>query len=130
MMFDLLWNLHQQRRIAGLESQVSHAGRKAERGVEELEQRVETLILANMAMWSILKDRLGVTDEQLAQRVKEIDLMDGKLDGRAGGGAAGANAATGNVIRCSACQRAMPARHKVCMYCGGQPDRTSVFPVA
>lgn len=129
-MFDLLWNLHQQRRIAGLESQVSHAGRKAERGVEELEHRVESLLLANMAMWSILKERLGVTDEQLAQRVKEIDLMDGKQDGRAGNGASGSNAAAGNVIRCTACQRAMSARHKVCMYCGGQPDRASVFPVA
>lgn len=129
-MFDLLWNLHQQRRIAGLESQVSQAGRKAERGVEELEQRVESLLLVNMAMWSILKERLGVTDEQLAARVKEIDLKDGRLDGRVGAPPATASPAAGDVIRCTACNRAMSARHKVCMYCGGQPDRATVFPVA
>ena len=42
------------------------------------------------------------------ERVKMVDLMDGKEDGEA----------SKTVSKCSRCVRPMNARHKKCIYCG------------
>ena len=53
-------------------------------GVEELldlHDRVDRLLLVVDGIWSLLEDA-GYTDEQLRQRIQEIDLADGTEDGR------------------------------------------------
>jgi hypothetical protein len=47
----------------------------------ELDARVDRLLLVIEAMWSMLKEQ-GLTDEQLATRIHEIDSSDGVVDGR------------------------------------------------
>ena len=49
--------------------------------VEELDARVDRLLLVIEAMWSMLKEQ-GMTDEQLAARIAAIDTADGVVDGR------------------------------------------------
>jgi hypothetical protein len=78
--------------------------------LDELRMRTEKLALVNMALWSLLRDRLGVTDEDLEKRIQEIDLQDGKLDGRAAPGAS----------KCVRCSRMVSHRHKRCLYCGAE----------
>jgi hypothetical protein len=61
-------------------------GKTAARNVKEeltyLEDRVDQLILLNAALWSLLEERLGLTEQELADRVQEIDLTDGTADGK------------------------------------------------
>jgi hypothetical protein len=48
---------------------------------EDLRDQVEQLSLVTEAIWGLLKDR-GLTDQQLRRRVDELDLSDGRSDGR------------------------------------------------
>jgi hypothetical protein len=82
-----------------------------------LEDRVDRLSLICMAMWSLMRDKTDLTEEQLMERVKLIDLMDGEEDGKA----------TRTVMQCTACNRPMNPRHKKCLYCGNQKLIQSAF---
>ncbi|MCE5325340.1 MAG: hypothetical protein LLG01_02890 [Planctomycetaceae bacterium] len=77
-------------------------------GDEHLEDRLDRLTLICMAMWSLLSEKTTLTPADLAQRVKEIDLADGKEDGRL----------TRTIKTCHKCNRVMSPRHSKCLYCG------------
>ena len=119
-MFDLLWNMYQDQQIldatfeAGSAKDAATDAKSAAAGVQ---RQLDSLMLVSMAMWSILEEKLGVTESQLADRVREIDLRDGKLDGR--------YAPEG--MECPRCKRVMSARHKRCMYCGEAALTKRVF---
>ena len=83
------------------------AGR-AQRSAEELETRFERALLTMEAMWSLLRDRMGVTDEELVERIVDIDLTDGVLDGKVRRPA----------LDCPQCNKKIPRRFARCMYCG------------
>lgn len=85
--------------------------------LRHLEDRVDRLSLICMAMWSLLQDKSKLTEQDLIERVKMIDLMDGKEDGKA----------TRTVSMCSRCDRPMNPRHKKCIYCGHEKLVSSAF---
>ena len=70
-----------------------------------------------MAMWSIISEKTGVTEEQLIERVKQIDLMDGAADGKL----------KRQIAKCSACGRVMSPRHTKCLYCGAEKLQITAF---
>src|SRR5919107_2122633 len=108
-MIDLIFDLYQQRRINDVEVTAEESSRKAtdfQGRVRELEDSIARLALINAAMWSLLKDRTGLTDAALTARVRDIDLRDGVEDGKI----------TPNVQNCQKCGRTMAPRHKRCMY--------------
>ena len=43
---------------------------------------IDTLALSCAAMWELLSEKLGVTEQELLAKIEEIDLRDGKLDGK------------------------------------------------
>ena len=49
--------------------------RDAAAGSPSLEDRLERLALTCMAMWSLIQSETKLTEDDLLQRVKEIDLM-------------------------------------------------------
>ena len=119
-MLDLLFDLYQQRRINDVEDTAQESGRKAtdfQERVRILEDSIARLALVNAAMWSLLKDRTGLTDAALQNRVREIDLRDGVEDGKF----------TQSVQTCQKCGRTMAPRHKRCLYCGGERLASSPF---
>ena len=59
-------------------------------------------------MWELLSERLGVTDEELIARIREIDFRDGKLDGRV----------TKGLAECPQCNRPNATDRSRCLYCG------------
>lgn len=81
-----------------------------------LEARVNQLTLVNMALWSLLQEKTGLTEEDLLERVREIDLRDGVLDGRV----------SEDVAQCPECARTLSKRHDRCLYCGYE-GATDVF---
>lgn len=89
----------------------------ARRGVKHLEDRHERLALICMAMWSLIQDKTGLTEEDLLERVHVLDMMDGVADGKA----------TKSVSKCPKCARTMNARHQRCLYCGAQKPAGSAF---
>ncbi len=86
-------------------SRVAKAARSDARDVED---RLDRTLLACEAMWSILRDKLGVTDIELVERINDIDLSDGKLDGKV----------RKTAVACPKCHRTISQRFPKCMYCG------------
>ena len=85
--------------------------RKSQNEADELGTRIERLHLATMAMWELFSERLGVTEEQFLAKVQEIDLRDGRLDGRL------SKRAQGAPVSCGACGRTNHAKRSSCLYC-------------
>jgi len=98
----------------------SEAGNRADaaaRTVKDLEARIERLTLVNLAIWSLLREKLGFTEENLLDRVREIDLQDGVLDGKV----------ARQTTKCSNCGRTMSTRHNKCLYCGHEDLVSTAF---
>jgi hypothetical protein len=79
---------------------------------------VEKLFMITEALWTILKEKHGCTDAELVQRVQEIDLRDGKLDGRV----------TKVNPDCPKCSRKLMGKRPVCLYCGAEVARVDLQP--
>jgi hypothetical protein len=90
---------------------------QAKRRALEVDHRLSKLSLICMAMWSLLREKTGLTEEELLERVKQIDLLDGKVDGQI----------TPQIARCGQCNRVMNLRHKKCIYCGHERLVLSAF---
>lgn len=82
--------------------------RRAVANVENLEARVDRLALLCESLWTIIRDELKITDEALLDRVTEIDLTDGRLDGKVNRSSA---------LTCHKCSRTISRRFANCMYC-------------
>ena len=76
--------------------------------VSEVDARLERTLLAVEAMWTLLREKLGLSDLELVERINELDVSDGKLDGRV----------RKTPVSCPACGRAMSRKFPRCMYCG------------
>ncbi len=76
--------------------------------VHDLELRLDKAMLACEAMWTIMRDKFGLDDAQLAERINDIDLTDGKLDGKVRKPA----------VTCPKCGKNNARRFAKCMYCG------------
>jgi hypothetical protein len=110
-MAGLLWEFQQQRGITAASSSAAKAGSKATQAqiqVRQLEDRLDKLSLICMAMWQLLSEQTALTEEQLMARIAEIDLQDGKADGKV----------SKTVAQCRQCGRVMSRTHSSCMYCG------------
>jgi ribosomal protein S27AE len=91
--------------------------RDAEYSTDLVERRLDKLALINMALWSLMSEKLGLTEEDLMERVKKIDLMDGVEDGKL----------KRTVAQCPACNRVMSPRHTKCIYCGAERLKMTAF---
>jgi hypothetical protein len=77
--------------------------------VDQMRTEIDRLMMISQSLWEILKEEHGYTDEVLANRIKEIDLRDGKLDGKV---------AKQGPIACPKCGRANRLNRPACLYCG------------
>ena len=111
-----------------LSRDLSNASARAEQGamtaeeararVLDLEAKVSKLTLVNQALFELIAQRTGITEAELIDRVNEIDLRDGQLDGRP----------THDVpIVCQQCGRSYSRRHNHCFYCGYVNPMTRAF---
>ena len=95
----------------------SKASQAAER-VRILEANLAKVLMINEALWEILREKLGLTDEDLNQKLYEIDMRDGVLDGKN----------QRSVSECPSCHRKVSPHHPACIYCG-QIINDSVFQI-
>lgn len=115
-------NLH-ARQMAG-DANIEMRADQARRRDEELEERVDRLVLLTEAMWELLSQRFGLTIADLQAHVREIDGRDGRYDGRRG------PTAPVERHRCVSCDAAVPAGAANCQFCGaGAPLSGDPFAV-
>lgn len=112
-LFGMLWTAHQDYGST-VETNVragdtSIAAHEAREQVEFIRMDIERLLMVTEALWILLRDEHGYSDEQLIKQVQTIDLRDGRLDGRV---------ARQAPTTCPQCGRTVAARHSKCMYCG------------
>jgi len=97
----------------GAETQSLAAREKA----ADLSEQLDKLTLVCAAMWELLREKNGLTEDDLAARVAIIDARDGVADGKI----------THTVQKCAQCGRPVAATHRKCLYCGAQQPITSIF---
>ena len=90
---------------------------RAKTGVELLQCDVERLLMITEALWTFIKQQHGYKDEDLANLVADIDLRDGRLDGRV---------APAQPHTCPSCGRTLGKNRPLCYYCG-QPVQADPF---
>lgn len=119
-----LWNVYQQhrieqtdRRVAGVEASSEIRNQRRVGQIEELEQRLDRLILVNHSLWRLIQQRTGMTDAELQAEVDRLDSFDGDADGRR-------NVTPGS---CLSCEAAVHPRAERCTYCGADAPARAVF---
>ena len=119
-MFELFWEGHQYMKINEAANKAFTAGEKAERTwrhIYELERRMDRMALACQAMWELLREREGVTDKDIEQKMEEIDLRDGCRDGKM----------SRCVVKCPSCGRKSSSTRSSCLYCGSELEKSNTF---
>jgi hypothetical protein len=115
MLLPDLFDVFQQGQIAQAQANASSAKDDASRTgnrlvseTQRLESKIDGLALICQALIEILRDSGGVSESAIEKKIREIDLRDGKADGRI----------IGKPLECTQCRRPAHTRQKVCMYCG------------
>lgn len=97
---------------------VSRTASDAREQVGSLEQRVERLSLVCEALWALVKEKTGCSDDDLVSMMAQVDLQDGSADGKV----------RRDAKQCPACHRNNATRHTRCLYCGQPLPAGSPFP--
>ncbi|MGC9328899.1 MAG: hypothetical protein ACP5I1_14785 [Candidatus Hinthialibacter sp.] len=110
---NILWEMYQQNQISSARTSAATSAEKAmdaAAALQHFQDRIDKLVLINMAIWSLIKEVSNFTEEDLLERIKEIDLSDGVMDGKV----------KQTAVKCPQCGRVMSNRHRCCLYCGCQ----------
>lgn len=117
-----LFDIFQQYRIqqGSLEAKqgILQAKRKStdnQLNIRHIEAKIDHLSLVCMAMGELLEE-VGFSKKMLLDKIEEIDLRDGKPNGKF---------APSN--KCKSCSRTVSPRHFSCLYCGTEIEKTSMF---
>lgn len=94
----------------------THVQRQKEM-IEHLYQHVERLSLASQAMWELLREKSNLTDDDIEAKMLEIDLRDGKKDGKIGT----------QIMECPSCKRKTNSKRMTCVMCGAPIRRRHKF---
>jgi hypothetical protein len=113
-------NVGEQYADAAADALASEKGRKANASLQHLEARVDKLVLVCRSMWELVRDNTSLTEDDLMNKVLELDLQDGVADGKMKLG----------VQQCAHCGRAMSPRHARCLYCGREDVTNEAFDAA
>lgn len=108
---NLIFDLYQQSCITQVSDKAAEAKDEVSRlraQVDDLQRRLDTLILASQAMWELLRQRCDLGDPDLMEKMQEVDLRDGEADGRITTGA----------VSCLTCGRRSRSTRRLCVYCG------------
>jgi hypothetical protein len=121
-MLDLFWDISQQQQIGVAKEAAADAQNRAQSAQElflQMEKRVNRLSLLCQSMWELLRERAEFTDEQLSAKVLEVDLRDGRADGRI----------TAQISDCPSCGRKTNSKRSTCIICGAELPRAHAFEV-
>ena len=123
-MLDGAWSgmedLSEQYEIGSAAARVEIQNRKPNASIQQLEARVDKLLLVCRSMWELVRDNTSLTEDDLMDKVLELDLRDGVADGKMQQG----------VQKCVHCGRTLSPRHARCLYCGREDVTHEAFDTA
>jgi hypothetical protein len=112
---NFIWDVFQQYQIHKLNKTFDaakdvvaqeQAGQAATLG--QMEEKFDRLALICRAMLELLEERTGLTDQDLVKKIAEVDIRDGKADGKM----------TAKAKPCPSCGSMMSPRFNRCLFCG------------
>ena len=112
----IFWEVRQQQRIGQAKAAANSAqsaATDAKSQVRQFQRQLDKSMMLIEALWTLCREAHGWTDQQLVDRVTDIDLRDGQLDGKV------AHAAR----PCAECGRTIAADRDQCMWCGREEPR-------
>ncbi len=124
-MFDTIWNLLQSNQISENERKtknIASASRSNAISVREAHRRLESLAVTNQAMWELLVEKLGVTDEQLLTKIREIESRPAKSAGDS-------VSEKQPEVNCIECGKKIGKRVTKCYWCGARIAKSNPFDV-
>ena len=116
----MFWEMYQMGQIQKAQGQANRAELKSEQLREHfrlLEDRIASLALACQSLWEIVRDNTDISQEDLEAKMEEVDLRDGRKDGKL----------SQIVDTCGKCGRKTSRRRSTCMYCGHSSNQGEVF---
>jgi ribosomal protein S27AE len=116
-------SIHQASELASTVTAGSAARTKSkvgsvERQVRVLEANLAKSMMINEALWELIRDKHGLTEKDLHDKLYEVDMRDGVLDGKH----------QRKAEQCPNCGHTVSPRHPACIYCGQVIDE-SVFAI-
>jgi rRNA maturation endonuclease Nob1 len=116
----LFWEFYQQSQIQSAKNAAGRAEQKAETSrqyIQLLEDKIASLALACQSLWEVLEDKTDITQQDLLAKMEEVDLRDGRKDGKL----------SRAVDACPNCGRKSSRRRPRCMYCGTEMGSSELF---
>ena len=89
------------------------AAREAQTSTELFKHDIDRLLLITEALWTLMKQEHGYTDDKLVQLIQNIDQRKASAYGPG-------NATKDPPVACPSCGRPNTAKRTVCMYCGSR----------
>src|SRR5262245_9966616 len=109
----MLWDLFQHYQINQLDAKLDRVQLTASESIiardanKHLVDKVEFLALVSRALFELLEETTGVSEDRLRAKITEIDLRDGQADGRM----------TRKAKKCPKCDAMMSPRFGRCLFC-------------
>jgi hypothetical protein len=118
-----LFDLYQQHQIRRTNQWVTlDEGHNVQRyrrnrdGIDEVDARIDRLLLATEAIWQLVAERTDLTDGELGARMTELDLLDGEENRR-----------RLPLPRPCSCGAKVNPKVERCQYCGEPSPKRSLF---
>lgn len=122
MLYDF-WDAFQQGQINSISStadaakrDVAHTAGRLQGEVVRLEAKIDKLALVSQALWELIRENTKLSDGDIERKIEEIDIRDGRKDGRM----------SGKPASCPKCNRPAHTRNRVCPFCGTALNRENV----
>ncbi len=106
-----MWDIFQEIRLNDLRARQADSDSSLKRtswDLDDIARHVRKMAIVNQALYELLKERTGISDEDLRRRIREIDLRDGTADGKL----------DASPLRCPKCRSALTAGALSCPTCG------------
>ena len=113
-MLGTIWDIYQAHQISKLNEKVSNVQvSRTEDNVARdvafaLEEKVDKLALICRAMFELMQESSGISEEQLRSKIVEVDSRDGQVDNRM----------TRRATKCPKCEAMMSPKFGRCLFCG------------
>ncbi|MCP3988165.1 MAG: hypothetical protein GY724_03760 [Actinomycetia bacterium] len=86
--------------------------------IDQLDARIDRLLLITEAVWQLLAEKTGLDGNDLAERIRHLDQLDGIEDGRRQPVASNCD-----------CGAKVNPKSDICQFCGVDAPKHSVFDV-
>jgi hypothetical protein len=106
MLFEPPFRLNSQEPLPPITPKVP---RSNDGDIAALQAENERQLLIIEALWRIVRDKLGVDEQELVRQITILDMEDGRLDGRK---------ASTPPKPCPACNRTLGKNRPRCLFCG------------